>query len=108
VLVLGQEVVGMNIDVQTEQVRMQPEWRRMIDDWVQRCRRQHPEVADVEVTLRHREEDRLGETVTIDATARRRHMYGTGRATMMSLALHDALDAVERELLVHEAVTRRM
>ena len=97
----------MNIDVQTEHVRMQPEWRRMIDDWIARCRTQHPDVADVEVTLRHGGGDRLAELVTIEATARRRHLRGVGRGAMMSMALHDALDAVERELLVHEAVTRR-
>ena len=98
----------MNIDVQTEHVRMQPEWRRMIDEWVERCRRQHPDVAGVEVMLRHGEDDRLGEMVTIDATACRRHLRSAGRAAMMGVALHDALDGVERELLVHEAVTRRM
>jgi hypothetical protein len=97
----------MNIDLQTEHVRMQPEWRRMIDDWVERCRTQHPDVADIEVMLRHGDGGPLAETVTIDATARRRHLRGAGRAALMSMALHDALDAVDRELLVHEAVTRR-
>jgi ribosome-associated translation inhibitor RaiA len=96
----------MNIDVQTEHVRMQPEWRRMIEDWVQRCHTQHPDVASVEVTLRHDEGGGFAEMVSIDATARRRHLHSARRAPMMSMALHDALDAVEREILVHEAVTR--
>lgn len=97
----------MDIDVQTEHVRMQPEWRRMIDDWVARCRTQHPEVAGVEVTLHHGESGHLAEEVTIDATARRRHLRCAGRGAIMSMALHDALDAIERELLVHEALTGR-
>jgi ribosome-associated translation inhibitor RaiA len=98
----------MNIDIQTDDVRMQPEWRRMIDAWVERCRAHYPEVRGVEVLLRHGEDDRPGEVVTIDATARRRHLRGAARAALMSMALHDALDAVERELLVDEAITQRV
>jgi ribosome-associated translation inhibitor RaiA len=98
----------VNIDIQTEHVRMQPAWHRMIDEWVARCRRQHSEVASVDVTLRHRDRSRPGEEVGVVATARGRQLRGAARAGLMSVALHDALDAVERELLVHEAVTRRI
>jgi hypothetical protein len=40
----------MNVDVQTERV-VRPEWRRMIDAWVERCRRQHSAVVGLDVTL---------------------------------------------------------
>jgi ribosome-associated translation inhibitor RaiA len=98
----------MNIDIQTEHVHMQPDWHRMIDAWVDRCRRQYPDVASIDVQLRHAEQDGLPEMATIGATTGGRRLRGSCGAPMMSMALHDALDAVERELLVHEALTRRV
>jgi ribosome-associated translation inhibitor RaiA len=98
----------MNIDIETEHVRMRPEWHRAIDEWVVRCQRQHPQVAGIDVMLRHGAESRAGEEVTVDATAPGRRLRGTARAPMMGVALHDAFEAIERELMVHEAVARRV
>lgn len=38
------------------------------------------------------------------ATARGRSLRAAKQADLMTMALHDALDALEGELLVHEAV----
>lgn len=97
----------MNIDIQTEHVRMRPEWHRMIDDWLQRCARCHPEVIGVEVNLRHAERGgRPEEAVDVVATARGRSFRETKQANVMTLALHDAFEALEQDLLVHEATGR--
>ena len=96
----------MNVDIETECVAMRPEWHRMIEEWVGRCARHHPDVADVDVTLRHGE-DRPAEEVDVVATARGRRLRAARRAPLMTTALHDALNALEGELLVHEAVARR-
>jgi ribosomal subunit interface protein len=98
----------MNVDIQTEHVAMQPEWHRMIDQWLERCARSHPEIMDIDVTLRHGEPGRHpGEEVDVVATADGRSLRAARHAELMSVALHDALDALEHELLVHEAVRRR-
>jgi ribosomal subunit interface protein len=97
----------MNIDIQTEHVAMRPEWHRMIDEWVEQCARRHPDVIEVDLTLRHGEHRHAGEEVDVVATAGRRSLHAARQAEVMTVALHDALDALEYELLVHEAVGRR-
>jgi ribosome-associated translation inhibitor RaiA len=97
----------MNLDIQTEHVVMRPEWHRMIDEWVGRCARRHPDVIEIDLTLRHGEQRRAGEEVDVVAIAGRRSLHATKQAGVMAVALHDALDALEHELLVHEAVGRR-
>jgi ribosome-associated translation inhibitor RaiA len=98
----------MDIDIETEHVVMQPEWHRMIDTWVTRCRKAHPDVAYVDLTLRHEERGQPGEEVDVMATAGGRNLRVARHGITMSMALLDALAALERELLVHEAVYRRM
>lgn len=70
----------MNIEIQTEHVAMQPEWHRMIDQWLERCARSHPEIMDIDVRLRHGEPGRHpGEEVDVVATADGRSLRGRGR-----------------------------
>jgi ribosome-associated translation inhibitor RaiA len=98
----------MNLDIQTEHILMQPEWHDQIDAWVVRCARFHPEVAGIDLTLRHgKSGQHPGEEVDVEATAGRRSLRVAKHAELMSVALHDALDALEHELLVHEAMARR-
>jgi ribosome-associated translation inhibitor RaiA len=97
----------MDLDIQTEHVALNPEWDRMIEAWVRRCVKVHPEVVGLDFTLRHGELPRTGEKVDIVATTRGRSLRAAARGELMAEALHDALDALERELLVREAVSRR-
>jgi ribosomal subunit interface protein len=90
----------MDLDIQTEHVHLQPEWRRAIEDWVRRCARHHPDVRDVEVTLRHAE--RAGDEVDAVATARGRTLRTARHAPQMSTALEEALAALEGELFADE------
>src|SRR5919197_6635328 len=98
----------MNVDIQTEHVAMRPEWRRMIDAWIQGCRKHHPEIREIDLTLRHDAQRRAAEEVDVVATARGRRLRAARQAQLMSVALQDALETLERELLVHEAVGRQV
>jgi ribosome-associated translation inhibitor RaiA len=98
----------MNLDIQTEHILMRPEWHDQIHAWVTRFARFHPEVAGIDLTLRHGESGRQPEEeVDVVAMAGRRSLRVAKHAELMSVALHDAFDALEHELLVHEAMARR-
>jgi ribosomal subunit interface protein len=97
----------MNIDIQTEHVAMRPEWHHMIDEWLERCARCHPDVVDIDVRLRHDDRRQSGEEVNVEATADGRTLRASKQAEVMTVALHDALDGLEHELLAHQAIRRR-
>jgi len=101
----------MNIDITTQHVAMRPEWHDILDTWLAGCRRRHPDVEGIDVTLRHADSDPTGEAVDLVALARGRSLRAGTRATDMRVALCDALDVLERELALNEAVrpaTRRL
>ena len=94
----------MDLDIQAEHVAMQPGWYREIERWVAHCTRDHPGVTGLELTLR-REGGSAGDAVSIVATRRDRHrLSAAAHATLMADALHEALDTLDHDLLVHEAV----
>ena len=94
----------MNIDIQTEGIAMRPEWHRTIDEWIRGCRAHHPDVIGVDLVLRHAARDEA----TVVATMRGARVRAAGEGDLMAAALHEALDGLEHELLVHEAVGRRL
>ena len=96
----------MHLDISTERVSMRPEWDDLIAGWVEHCRRYHPVVSGVDIRLRHRDDRQPAVEVEAVASAGRRRLRATREAVFMGAALHDALDALEDELLVHEAVHR--
>lgn len=95
----------MNVDIQTEHVAIRPAWHDMIVAWLDRCRRLHPDVVDVDLRLRHGESG--PEAVDVVAVARGRNLRIAERATDMDAALYGALDAIERELALNEAIRPR-
>ena len=95
----------MNIDILTEHVAMRPEWHDIIDTWLDGCRRRHPDVQGIDLVLRHADSDPEGAAVDLVALARGRTLRAGTRATEMGLALYDALDALERELALNEAIS---
>jgi ribosome-associated translation inhibitor RaiA len=97
----------MDLDIQTEHVAMRPEWHRIIDAWVERCARVHPQVRGLDFTLRRRDQSAPGE-VDVVVSTRGRHLRAGAHAVLMSEALGEALDALDRELLVREAMERRV
>jgi ribosome-associated translation inhibitor RaiA len=101
----------MNIEITTEHVAMRPEWHDILDAWLQACRRRHPELEGIDVTLRHADFEPAGEAVDVAALTRGRSLHAGTRATDMGTALYDALDTLDRELALNEAIrppTRRM
>lgn len=101
----------MNIDITTEHVAMRPEWHDIIDAWLRVCRQRHPEVQGIDFTFRHAEAEPAGEAVDLVALARGRNLRAGTRATDMGVALYDALEVLERELVLNEAIrpgTRRL
>ena len=98
----------MNIDIHTEHVAMRPEWQKMIETWLDRCRWRHPDVQGIDVRLRHADESRTAETVNLVALARGRSLRAGTRSTTMSTALYDALETLERELVLNEAIRPRL
>jgi ribosome-associated translation inhibitor RaiA len=98
----------MNIDITTEHVAMRPEWHDILDAWLQACRRRHPDVRGIDVTLRHVDFEAVGEAVDLVAHARGRKLRTATSATDMGVALYDALDGIERELALNEAIRPQM
>src|SRR5262245_45799758 len=94
----------MNVDITTDHVAMRPEWHDIIDGWLAGCRRRHPDLQGIDVTLRHGDADPAGEAVDVVALARGRRLRAGTRATDMGVALYDALDVLEHELALNEAV----
>jgi ribosomal subunit interface protein len=88
----------MNLDIQTQHVAMRPDWRRMIDEWVRRCREAHPDVVGIDVTLRHGSAARAAEEVEVEASVGGRSLRVTTHGEAMTVALQDALEALERRL----------
>ena len=94
----------MNIDIHTEHIAMRPEWQEIIEAWLEDCRRRHPDVQGIDLSLRHAEQGQSAEAVNVVALARGRSLRAGTRGTSMSTALYDALDTLERELLLNEAI----
>jgi ribosome-associated translation inhibitor RaiA len=97
----------MNIDITTEHGAMRPEWHDIIDGWLRACRRRHPDVEGVDVRIRHADSEPAGEAVDLVAVARGRSLHAGTSATDMSVALYDALEALEHELALNEAIRPR-
>jgi ribosome-associated translation inhibitor RaiA len=99
------EVGAMDVEIKTDHVAMCPEWDQMIHTWVERCTKHHPSVAGMDVVLRYGGRRAPGEVEAV-ATTRGRKLRAATHSRLISVALHDALEALEQELLVHEAVSR--
>ena len=94
----------MDVDIVTEHVAMRPEWHDTIDAWLRNCRRRHPDVAAVDFVLSHADDEPAGEAVELVAITGGRSLHADARATDMGTALYDALDLLERELALNEAL----
>ena len=88
----------MNLDIQTEHVLMRPEWHRMIEEWLALGAKAHPDLAAVDLTLRSGERPHTGNQVHAVARAGGRILRVDAQGDCMTIALHDALDALEREV----------
>jgi ribosomal subunit interface protein len=98
---------SMDVEIQTQHVEMQPEWRSLIDDRLARLAERYPRLIRVHVTLKHGRHHRSGvEEVDIVATYPGATLRAAKQEEEMRDAVHAALDALERELVAHHETRR--
>lgn len=97
----------MDIEIQTQHVDMQPEWRTLIEERLVGLAERYPRLIRVHVTLRHgRHHVRGVEEVDIVATYPGATLRAAKQEEEMRHAVHAALDALERELVAHHEKQR--
>ena len=97
----------MDIEIQTQHVDLQPEWRALIDDRLSRLLERYPTLIRVHVTLKHGRHHLHGaEEVDIIATCPGATVRAAKQEEEMRDALHAALDVLERELAAHHEERR--
>jgi ribosomal subunit interface protein len=97
----------MDIEIQTQNVEMQPEWSALIDARLGRLVDRYPKLIRVHVTLKHGRHHRHGaEEVDIVATYPGATLRAAKQEEEMRDAVHAALDALERELAQHHEERR--
>jgi CspA family cold shock protein len=97
----------MDIEIQTQHIAMQPEWRALLDERLARLGERYPELIRVHVTLRHGRHHRRGvEEVAIVATCSGGTLRAAKQEETMRDAVHAALDAFEREVADHHEARR--
>jgi ribosomal subunit interface protein len=99
---------GMDIDIQTLHVDMQPEWRALIDRRLARLADRYPRLKRVHVTLKHGRHHLHGvEEVDIVAACAGATVRAAKREGEMRDAVHAALDVLENQLAAHHEQRRR-
>jgi ribosomal subunit interface protein len=94
----------MDIEIQTRDVAMEPEWRTFIDERLARLAERHPRLTRVHVTLRRGRHHLHGtEEVAVVASYPGATLRAEKCEAGMRDALHAALDALEREVAAHHA-----
>ena len=97
----------MDVEIQTQHVDMQPEWRALIDERLARLAERYPRLIRVHVTLRHgRHHLRGAEEVAIVATYPGATLRTAKQEEEMRDAVHAALETLERELAAHHEERR--
>lgn len=95
-------MLGMDLEIQTQQVALQPDWRALVEERVARLAERYPELLRVHVTLKHGGHHRYGlEEVDVVANCAGAALRAEKQKEHMRDALHAALDALERELAEH-------
>jgi ribosomal subunit interface protein len=98
---------AVDLEIQTQHVAMQPEWRALIEERLLRLAERYPKLVRVHVTLKHgRHHLRGAEEVDIVATYPGATIRAAKQEEEMRDAVHAALDAFERELVKHHEERR--
>ena len=97
----------MDLEIQSQHVPMQPEWRAFVDERVARLGERYPELIRVHVTLkRGRHHQQGADEVDVVANVAGVTLRAAKQKERMLDALHAALDALERELASHHEERR--
>jgi ribosomal subunit interface protein len=93
--------------IQTQHVTLQPDWRALVEERLQRLEERYPELIRVHVTLKHGRHHVHGtEEVDIVATCSGATLRAAKQEETMRDAIHAALDVLERELAAHHEARR--
>jgi ribosomal subunit interface protein len=97
----------MDIEIQTQHIDMQPEWRDLIDQRLARLAERYPKLIRVHVTLKHGRHHLRGvEEVDIVGTYPGATFRTAKQEEEMRDAIHAALDSLEREVAAHHEKRR--
>jgi ribosomal subunit interface protein len=97
----------VDVEIQTQNIAMQPEWRALIEERLARLADRYPKLVRVHVTLKHgRHHLRGAEEVDVVATYPGATLRTAKQEEEMRDAVHAALDALERELAAHHEERR--
>jgi ribosomal subunit interface protein len=97
----------VDVEIQTQQVDMHPEWRALIDERLGRLAERYPDLIRVHVTLKHgRHHLRGTEEVDVVATCPGATLRAAKQEEAMRDAVHAALDSLERQLADHHEERR--
>ena len=92
----------MDVEIQTHDVDMEPDWRALIGARLVRLGQRYPRLVRVHVTLRHGRHHLHGvEEVDIVATYPGATVRAAKKEEKMRDAIHAALDVLERALATH-------
>lgn len=97
----------MDVEIQTQHIDLQPEWRAIIEQRLERLAARYPEIVRVHVTVKHGGHHRRGtEEVDIVANCAGATLRAAKQEGDVRDAVHAALDALERELAAHHETRR--
>lgn len=98
---------GMDVEIQTRDVDMQPEWRALIDQRLARLADRYPKLTRVHVTLKHGRHHVHGvEEVDIVAGCAGATIRAAKQEGEMRDAVHAALDVLESQLAAYHEQRR--
>jgi ribosomal subunit interface protein len=97
----------MDTEIQARGVAMQPTWRALIEQSVDKLSSRFPEILRLHVTLKHERHHLRGfEEADIVATVEGATLRAAKQEEDMVAAIHAAFDSIERELGAHHAGRR--
>jgi ribosomal subunit interface protein len=98
----------MDVELQTRDIAMQPEWRALIEQRLARLADRYPKLTRVHVTLKHGRHHLHGvEEADIVAACAGATVRAAKEEDQMRDAVHAALDVLESQLAVHHEQRRR-
>jgi len=98
----------MELEIQTQQIDLDPDWRDLIERLAGRLQTRYPEMLRLHVTVRHGPHHRRGlEEVSLVANVSGVTLRADKQEEQVRTALHSAFDALASELEHHHRERRR-
>ena len=99
----------MDLEIQAQQLTLDPAWRDLIEGFAASIGERHPDMLRLHVTIKHTPKHRNGtETVTLLANSEGHMLRAEKTAESVRDAIHAAFDAFEVELERHHELRRQV